>query len=197
MSILIRVAVNSKYPLDRSGIAAIISSLPGMTVVPASSDPPPSVLVWDFEDGSFQPPLHEPSSRVIALIREDQIPSFPPGIAGLFSKNESPEALGAAIRQVARGEQYLSASLAISLLRSQSQSETSSQWETSQLPEREREVFRLLAEGLSNKAIAARLYLSVRTVEGHLERLYTRLGVHSRAEAIVVAMRQKEPPPNR
>jgi DNA-binding NarL/FixJ family response regulator len=58
----------------------------------------------------------------------------------------------------------------------------------STLTDREREILALLSVGLSNKAIAARLYLSVRTVEGHLASLYTRLGVHSRTEAALIAL---------
>jgi DNA-binding NarL/FixJ family response regulator len=56
------------------------------------------------------------------------------------------------------------------------------------LTDRERQILALLGEGLSNKAISARLYLSVRTVEGHLTNLYTRLGVHSRTEAALMAI---------
>jgi len=58
------------------------------------------------------------------------------------------------------------------------------------LSEREREVLTLLARGLSNKAIAQRLYLSVRTVEGHLANIYGKLAVHSRTEAALYAARQ-------
>ncbi len=44
----------------------------------------------------------------------------------------------------------------------------------------------VLAQGLSNRGIAARLFLSVRTVEGHLASLCARLGVHSRTEAAII-----------
>ena len=57
------------------------------------------------------------------------------------------------------------------------------------LSPREVEVLRLLASGLSNPAIAARLTLSVHTVERHVVNLYTKLGIHGRAEATTYAMR--------
>lgn len=59
-----------------------------------------------------------------------------------------------------------------------------------QLTEREREVVELLAEGLSNKEIARRLALSPRTVNFHLDNLYAKLGVHSRTEAAIHALRR-------
>jgi DNA-binding NarL/FixJ family response regulator len=65
------------------------------------------------------------------------------------------------------------------------------------LTDREREILALLADGLSNKAIAARLYLSVRTVEGHLASLYTHLGVHSRTEAVLLALQHPLSAPTR
>jgi DNA-binding NarL/FixJ family response regulator len=58
-----------------------------------------------------------------------------------------------------------------------------------ELTEREREIVDLLAQGLSNKLIASKLYLSVRTVEGHLANIYLRLGVHSRTEAMLMSMK--------
>lgn len=61
-----------------------------------------------------------------------------------------------------------------------------------QLTAREQEVLALLAEGLSTRAIAARLARSPRTVSYHLEHIYAKLGVRSRAEAILYALRTRE-----
>ncbi|MBK9710793.1 MAG: helix-turn-helix domain-containing protein [Kouleothrix sp.] len=59
-----------------------------------------------------------------------------------------------------------------------------------ELTPREREVLRLLAEGMSNKAIARALGVSPRTVNFHLDNLYAKLGVASRTEAVLAALRQ-------
>lgn len=58
-----------------------------------------------------------------------------------------------------------------------------------QLTAREQDIVRLLAQGLSNKEIAARLKVSARTVNFHLDNLYSKLGVNSRTEAVVYALR--------
>ena len=58
------------------------------------------------------------------------------------------------------------------------------------LTNREREILALLADGLGNKQIAARLHISANTVKTHLELLFEKLGVSSRAEAVAVGVRQ-------
>jgi len=53
------------------------------------------------------------------------------------------------------------------------------------LSERERQVLKLLAQGLHNKDIASRLSITIKTLNKHLEKIYQKLGVTSRAEAVV------------
>lgn len=60
------------------------------------------------------------------------------------------------------------------------------------LTPREEDILRLIALGLPNKRIAIQLGISERTVAAHLERLFTRLGVHSRAEAVAIWLRTTE-----
>lgn len=187
---LVTVGVGGGLPLDMAGLALIIESLPGLLSVSPDANPPPQVLVWDARNRDLidLPPL-SPQTAVLLLIADEEIRDIPQGIAGLFSKRETPIALGVAIRQVARGQQYLSPSLALAILK-QVQAETvPPAADLRNLTEREREILTLLSQGLSNKAIASRLYLSVRTVEGHLAKLYSLLRVHSRTEAMLAAIR--------
>lgn len=185
---LITVAVGGRYPLDRAALAALIRSLPGLHLITLESGSP-RVLVWECDsDVPIELPHHAAETVMLLVVGEMEQPTLPPGVAGMFSKHEAPEALGIAIRQVARGDQYLSPSLALALLQSQMPKAPHLAVDLKALTDREQEVLTLVAEGLSNKAIAARLYLSVRTVEGHLANLYTRLGVHSRTEAALLAL---------
>jgi len=194
---LVTVAAGAHYPLDRAALAALITTLPGLRVTPPESDPPPRVLVWDPGSPRLDvlPPLG-PDTALLLVVGAMERVAMPLGVAGLFSKDETPEALGIAIRQVARGDEYLSPTLALALLEATGSSVPLAAVDPRSLPEREQEILALLAEGLSNKAIAARLYLSVRTVEGHLASLYARLGVHSRTEAALLAVQRRLAPSN-
>ena len=186
----VRVAVHSPRPLDQGALEALVGSLPGLEVVGAGATPPPDVLLWDPVPGQEKSlPAHGDATTVLILTEEVETMALAPGAAGLFSREEVPASLGVAIRQVARGQEYLSPSLALALLRQQQESSDEADVDLEDLTEREREVLTFLSEGLSNKEIAARLYLSVRTVEGHLTNAYGKLSVHSRTEAALLAAR--------
>jgi len=188
----ITVSVGGGQELDRAGLAALITSLPGLRVVPLDQTSPPQVLVWESRGGNDDLPPVSSDTAILLLTKDAGVESLPETVTGLLSRDEPPAALGVAIRQVARGEQFLSQSLAIAILqkRQSKSSLTESQKSVMEsLTDREREILELLAQGLSNKAIAARLYLSIRTVEGHLANIYSRLSVHSRTEAMLVAVK--------
>ena len=186
----ITVSVGGGRALDRAGLAALLASLPGFHVVPQDNDPPPQVLVWATYTDSMELPLLKSGIKLLLLTETTTEDSLPDAVHGLFSREEPTSALAIAIRQIARGEQYLSPTLATAILeKRQSRSKLVSP-EMSLVDElTEREIVDLLAQGLSNKLIAAKLYLSVRTVEGHLANIYLRLGVHSRTEAMLMAMK--------
>ncbi|MEK7311466.1 MAG: hypothetical protein AAB382_05820, partial [Chloroflexota bacterium] len=109
MTHLLTVAVGGHYLIDRVALSALVSSLPGLQGVALDSIPPPRVLVWDAGAGDTAGlPRLPPETALLLLVAVDDYSNLPSGVAGFFSKDETPEALGIAIRQVARGEQYLS-----------------------------------------------------------------------------------------
>ena len=186
----ITVSVGGGRELYRAGLAALITSLPGLRVIPLDKTPPSQVLVWASRIGADELPSVTLDTAILLLTETAGFESLPETVTGLLSRNEPPAVLGIAIRQVARGEQYLSPSLAIAILQKSESKPSLTESQKSiieSLTDREREILELLAQGLSNKTIAARLYLSVRTVEGHLANIYSQLGVHSRIEAMLVA----------
>jgi DNA-binding CsgD family transcriptional regulator len=189
----ITVSLSGGYPLDQASLTKLIESFPGITVVPNDAALSPDVLIWlATERQTIDLSSIQGSTAVLLLVETPYFESLPENVNGLFSKEESPGALAAAIRQVARGEQYLSPPLALAFLKNKkSQGENMRDSALETLSDREREIFDLLAQGQSNKSIAGLLYLSVRTVEGHLARIYAKLGVHSRTEAMLVALENR------
>jgi two-component system response regulator NreC len=186
------VAISGGRELERAGLAALAANLPGLRVVSIEKDPAPQVVLWVNRPDTGEFPSVSPDTKVILLTEHISDETLPATVTGLFSRDESASALGIAIRQVARGEQYLSPSLAAALLQRRTEKTVVTDPELSkvnELTEREREILHLLADGLSNKSIASKLYLSIRTVEGHLANIYQRLGVHSRTEAMLMAVR--------
>jgi DNA-binding CsgD family transcriptional regulator len=186
----ITVAVGGGHTLERAGLSALIKTLPGLRVVAIDHRPPPQVLVWVASVTPETFPPSEAETAVLLLTDHVEDQSLSEKVNGLLSKDEPASSLGIAIRQVARGDQYISPTLAMAIIQARQQkSEPPEPQVVDALTDREREILNLLAQGLSNKVIATRLYLSVRTVEGHLANIYTRLGVHSRTEAMLMAVK--------
>jgi DNA-binding CsgD family transcriptional regulator len=186
----VTVAVDGGHVLEQAGLSALIATLPGLRIVAIDHRPPPQVLVWIGSASTAIFPHGNPETAVLLLTDHAEDQSLPEKVSGLFSKDEPPSSLGIAIRQVARGDQYISPSLAVAIIQArQQESGASDPPVVDSLTDREQEILKLLAQGLSNKMIAARLYLSVRTVEGHLAHIYSRLGVHSRTEAMLMAVK--------
>jgi DNA-binding NarL/FixJ family response regulator len=107
------------------------------------------------------------------------------GCVGFLEKTSALDKLASAIRAVASGEVLISAPARGGLGRR----ERATTGPTA-LTEREREVLALVAEGLSNRAIAERLTVSVHTVRSHVQRVLEKLSAHSKLEAAVVARKR-------
>ncbi|MFG1609250.1 response regulator [Actinoplanes sp. NPDC049265] len=109
------------------------------------------------------------------------------GAEGYLLKHAEPETILAGIREVVAGGSPLDPKAARVLLTSRRAPRTSLT-----LTEREREVLRLVGEGLPNKSIARKLGISERTVKAHLTSVYQQLGVTDRTQAALWAQRQSE-----
>jgi len=104
------------------------------------------------------------------------------GAAGYLSKRASDRELATAIRRVASGDGYVEPSLGATLVVDNSQAALEA------LSERERDVLQLLALGYTNQEIAARLFISVRTVDTHRAHIMLKLGLESRAELVMFSL---------
>ena len=109
------------------------------------------------------------------------------GASGFVSKTRGIAEVTSAVRAAAAGESVISPELLARLLPRLHRREAVAR---NQLTDREREVLELLAEGLSNAAIADRLFVSVHTVRNHVANLSSKLGAHSKLEALSIAVRE-------
>ncbi|MFJ6087001.1 response regulator [Streptomyces sp. NPDC092369] len=112
------------------------------------------------------------------------------GASGFLLKDVTPEQLVAAVRTVRAGDALLAPAITRRLVERFARTSTASaalHRDLAALTPRELDVLRLLAEGLSNAELAARLHLSETTVKTHVSRILTKLTLRDRAQAVVVA----------
>jgi two-component system, NarL family, response regulator NreC len=112
------------------------------------------------------------------------------GARGYLLKDTVEEDLIESIRQIHKGVPFFSPSVAQLFQEAHSRDTAKTEDRYDLLTERERQLYHLLAEGHSNKEIAARLSLSLHTVETHRTRIMEKLGVHSIAELVLSAVKR-------
>ena len=116
--------------------------------------------------------------------------AFRAGASGFVLKDDSPEQLIAAIRTVAEGEALLSPTITRSVIQKFVRiPRPAPPNELGELGQRERDVFRLLARGLSNAEIGTELYISETTVKTHVTHILQKLNLRDRVQAVVLAYR--------
>ncbi len=136
----------------------------------------------------------EPPWRVLALttFQDDEVlwGAIRAGAAGFVLKDAPASDLVAAVRVTARGGSWLDPRVAgrvLDSVRRAPAAERPARASVEQLTERELQVLRLVAQGATNAEIAESLYVSERTVKGHVSAIFGKLGVRDRAAAIIHA----------
>jgi len=127
---------------------------------------------------------------VTSLIDQSRVQAaLEAGATGYLIKDAASEELAVAIRAAQRGEVHLDAAIARRLMESLSARSTVPD-PFSELSEREVEILRLIADGHANKEIARRLVISERTARTHVSNILRKLGLSSRTQAALLAVRE-------
>jgi DNA-binding NarL/FixJ family response regulator len=206
---MIRILLVDDNAIVRRGIASLLAEADGIEVVGEAADGReaiakaeelrPDVVCLDVRmpvmDGvAAAGPLSQRSKVLMLSYSEDEhlvTGAIRNGAAGyLVHGRFEPDELEIRIKAVARGEMVLSPAVTPAvfdvLRRSPGVSNDEDELGLGSLTAREREVLNLLARGLSNREIAEELVITNKTVKNHLSRIYEKIGVHSRAEAIAL-----------
>lgn len=200
---MIRVLLADDHAVVRAGLRAILAAEPDIrTVAEATTgeeaqrlcaELQPDVLLLDLSmpgpsasDTVTYARLHSPATRVVVLTARDDPASVHEltalGAGGYVLKDDEPEAVVAAIRGVHGGGSWLSRGAVAAVTRSPTHA--TAEREERRLTGRERQLLGLLASGHDNARIAAELHLSEQTVRNYLTRLYDKIDVSSRIEAV-------------
>ncbi|GAB3833371.1 response regulator [Dactylosporangium cerinum] len=199
----IRVVLADDHVVVRRGLAVLLDTLPGICVVGEADNGAealhevarhrPDVVVMDLRmpdvDGveatrRIMRDFPDTAVLVLTMLSDDALvaDAMRAGARGYLLKTADQHEIERALHAVAAGQAIFSSAVASHVLR-----RVGAEPRFPALSAREREILGVLATGAGNAAIAARLFLSQKTVANHLSAIFQKLGVSTRAEAIVVA----------
>ena len=210
---MIRVLICDDQEIVREGLEKILASDPEISVVGsafngrealeliAAIQPPPDLVLMDLKMPEMNGILATqrirasyPHVRVLVLTTYDDdewlFDAIRAGASGYLLKDTPRADLLRAVKGTAAGDSYVDPAVTGKLLSGIARSPAIAQQPTQiSLNERETEILRLLAQGLTNADIAARLYLSEGTVRNYTSTIFSKLGVSDRTQAAVAALR--------
>ena len=188
---------------DEKGVKVIGEASNGEEAVQMTTDLKPDIIIMDIAmpklngiEATRQIKLISPRTAVLILSAYDDdeyvFALLKVGAAGYLLKNVSGDELTRAIRAVYKGEPVLDPIVARKVMNYfKLPGKTRGQERPSEhLSNRETDILKLAAKGMTNKDIADKLHLSNRTVEGHLRTIFNKLGVGSRTEAVLYGLRK-------
>ncbi len=211
MSQPIRVLLTDDHAIVRKGIGALLATEPdievvgeaqnGAEAVSKAAELRPDVILMDLVmpkmDGITaitQITADWPEARILVMTSfatdEKVFPAIKAGALGYLLKDTDPEVLVNAIHQVYRGEPSLHPQIAQMMLKEIGRPAPEQPPTVDPLTERENDVLKLVAKGLSNQEIGAQLVISEATVRTHVSRILSKLHLASRTQAALYALRE-------
>ena len=208
---IVRVAIVDDQRLFTKGLSGLVDMLDGIEVVGVAFDgeeavalcrkEEPDVVLMDISmpkmDGiSATRQIRDllPQTAIIILTghEEDEhvFEGIKAGAQGYLLKDSEPEDLSRAIRMVHAGATIIAPDLAQKMLNTFESSPGSSHLAPPPLTERELEVIRALAQGMSDRQIAGTLGISEKTVRNHTSNIYRKLHIFDRTQAVIYAIRE-------
>jgi DNA-binding NarL/FixJ family response regulator len=183
---------------DEDGIAVLGVATTGAEAVEAIEKLQPRVVLMDYQlpdqDGvtvAAQIKERDPEVMVVMLtgLGDDRVllAAIEAGCSGFLTKDRAAAEVADAVRAAAAGEALISPALLARLLPKLNRTYREI---GADLTDREREILGLLTKGLSNRAIAAELFLSLNTIRNHIQSILRKLGSHSKLEAVATAVRE-------
>jgi two-component system NarL family response regulator len=201
-SAAIRVLIVDDHAIVRQGLAAMIENEPDMTVVGQAGDGQEAIALYrqlqpDVTLMDLQMPQMSGADATLAICAEfahthiiilttydgdeDIYRALRAGAKGYLLKDAEPDALLSAIQIVHRGQQYIPSEVAAKLVQ---------RMNIPELSDREQEVVRQMALGLSNHDIGTALNITDSTVKFHINRILSKLGVSDRTQAVITALKR-------
>ena len=185
---------------EEADIAVIAEAADGHEALRLVAEHGPDLVVLDVQmpgmtgvEATRQIRSRFPDVRILILTAYDDDPYvfalLRAGADGYILKSAPAEELVRAVRSVAAGQTALSPEIARKVVQ-QVTAPVAAREQAEPLTDREIEVLRLTARGMTNKEMGRQLGISARTVQGHLANIYGKLGVYSRTEAVTEALRR-------